>query len=235
MLTLEGVVKHYPAIGAKPVRAVDGVSLEIQAGELLALYGPSGSGKSTLLLLIAALMRPDAGSIHFDGRDISELSARDAARYRMHDVGVVRQSVELVAGLSALDNAALKLAGNRIRIRDAERGVGPLLERLGLGDRFKHREHELSMGERQRVMIARALSTNPRLVLADEPTGSLDTRQGRAVLELLADICRERQTGMLLVTHDPQAADVADSVMELRDGRLGMYEPGLGRTERVGL
>lgn len=225
MLELRDVVKHYPAVGGEPVRAVDGVSMTVSRGELVALYGPSGSGKSTLLLLIAALLRADAGTIDFEGRDLSSLSARAAAAYRMNDIGIVRQNVELVAGLSALDNAALKLAGGRMRVRDAERQVGPLLKRLGLESRFKHRPDQLSMGERQRVMIARALSTAPRLLLADEPTGSLDSRRGRDVLGLLADVCHERGVGMLLVTHDPQAAAYADRVEALQDGRLVKYEP----------
>jgi putative ABC transport system ATP-binding protein len=225
VLELRDVVKHYPAVAGEPVRAVDGVSMSVAAGEFVALYGPSGSGKSTLLLLIAALLTADAGSIAFGGRDISALSAREAATYRMRDVGIVRQNVELIAGLSALDNAALKLAGGRMRVREAEREVAPLLDRLGLQDRFKHRPNELSMGERQRVMIARALSTSPALLLADEPTGSLDTRRGRDVLRLLADVCHERNVAMLLVTHDPQAAAYADRVEALHDGRLVKYEP----------
>jgi putative ABC transport system ATP-binding protein len=230
VLALREVVKHYPTVGPEPVRAVDAISMTVEPGEFVALYGPSGSGKTTLLLLIAALMRPDAGSVLFDGRDVSTLSNREAARYRMQDVGIVRQNVQLVAGLSALDNAALKLAGSRMRVRDAERQVAPLLDRLGLRDRLDHRARELSMGERQRVLIARALSTNPRLVLADEPTGSLDSRRGRDVLGLLADVCNERRVGMVLVTHDPQAAQFADRVQALRDGQLMEYEPDPGVT-----
>jgi putative ABC transport system ATP-binding protein len=230
VLVLREVVKHYPTVGPEPVRAVDAISMTVEPGEFVALYGPSGSGKTTLLLLIAALMRPDAGSVLFDGRDVSTLSNREAAHYRMQDVGIVRQNVQLVAGLSALDNAALKLAGSHMRVRDAERQVAPLLDRLGLRDRLDHRAKELSMGERQRVLIARALSTNPRLVLADEPTGSLDSRRGRDVLGLLADVCSERRVGMILATHDPQAAQFADRVQALRDGQLMEYEPDPGVT-----
>jgi putative ABC transport system ATP-binding protein len=228
VLELKELVKHYPAVGAEPVRAVDGVSMAVGRGEFVALYGPSGSGKTTLLLLIAALMRPDSGSILYEGRDITALSPREASEYRMHEVGIVRQNVHLVAGLSALDNAALKLAGGHVKVREARRRVAPLLERLGLGERMEHRGHELSMGERQRVLIARALSTDPRLVLADEPTGSLDTRRGRAVLELLAEVCHEREAAMVLVTHDPQAVSFADRVEALRDGQLVEYVPDPG-------
>ncbi|HEV2974116.1 MAG TPA: ABC transporter ATP-binding protein [Solirubrobacteraceae bacterium] len=220
MLELSELVKHFPAAAASPVRAVDGVSLSVPSGEFLALYGPSGSGKSTLLMLIAALLRPDAGSISVDGRDVSRLSDREAANYRLHELGFVRQSLNLIPGASALDNAALKLMGADVGSREARRRIKPLLERLGLSERMRHRAEQLSMGERQRVMIARALSTEPRLLLADEPTGSLDTERGAQVLGLLAELCREREIAVVLVTHDPQAAAFADRVLALRDGRL---------------
>jgi putative ABC transport system ATP-binding protein len=225
MLEIRDLVKHYPAIGGEPVRAVDEVSLTVEQGELVALYGPSGSGKTTLLKLIAAVLKPDRGEILVDGREISRLSEREAARYRLHDVGFVLQSFHLIAGLTAIDNAALKLMGAGLRVREAHRRVTPLLDRLGLDERAEHRSSELSMGERQRVAIAKALSTNPALLLADEPTGSLDTRRGRDVLGLLAELCRERGTAVLLVTHDPQAAAFADRVHALRDGRLVEYQP----------
>ena len=165
-----------------PVRAVDGVSLSSPAGEFVALYGPSGSGKTTLLMLIAALLRPTAGTVLVDGRDVSRLSDREAARYRLHELGFVRQSLNLIPGASALDNAALKLMGpTSARARRAGRS-----RRCSSGsasrERVDHRAEQLSMGERQRVMIARALSTEPKLLLADEPTGSLDSERGREVL-----------------------------------------------------
>lgn len=225
MLELRELVKHFPVLSGPPVRAVDGVSLSVQSGEFVALYGPSGSGKTTLLMLIAALLRPDAGSIVLGGCDVSKLSDREAANYRLHDLGFVRQSLNLISGATALDNAALKLMGTDIGSREARRRIGPLLDRLGLAERSGHRAEQLSMGERQRVMIARALSTEPKLVLADEPTGSLDTERGRQVLALLAETCRERQVSVLLVTHDPQAAGFADRAYALRDGRLADYEP----------
>jgi putative ABC transport system ATP-binding protein len=220
MLELRALAKHYEVGDGEPVHAVDGVSTSVGAGELVALYGPSGSGKTTLLMLIAALLRPDRGEILLDGRTISSLSEHEGARYRLHDLGFVRQTLNLIPGVSALDNAALKLLGADIGPREAHRRVVPLLEQLGLGERLRHRPEQLSMGERQRVMIARALSTSPKLVLADEPTGSLDSRRSREVLELLMNICRERRVAVLLVTHDPQAARYADRVETLRDGRL---------------
>ena len=220
MLDVQRLVKHYPAIGDEAVRAIDGISLQIAAGELVALYGPSGSGKTTLLKLIAAVMRPDAGAILLDGTDITSLSERVASHYRLYDIGFVLQSFHLIAGLSAIDNAALKLMGTGLRAREAHRRITPLMERLGLDERAEHLAHQLSMGEQQRVAIARALSTKPRLLLADEPTGSLDTRRGRDVLQLMTEVCREQGTAVLMVTHDPQAAVYADRVHTLRDGRL---------------
>jgi len=206
MLELRELVKHFPVASGPPVRAVDGVSLSVAGGEFVALYGPSGSGKTTLLMLIAALLRPDAGSIALGDRDISKLSDREAANYRLYQLGFVRQSLNLIAGATATDNAALKLMGTDVGAREARRRIEPLLERLGLAERAAHRAEQLSMGERQRVMIARALSTDPKLLLADEPTGSLDTERSSQVLALLADTCRERDVAVILVTHDPQAA-----------------------------
>jgi len=205
VLELRKLVKHFPVASGAPVRAVDGVSLSVPRGEFVALYGPSGSGKTTLLMLIAALLRPDAGSVLLDQRDISRLTDPETARYRLHDLGFVRQSLNLIPGATALDNAALKLMGTDIGAREARRRIAPLLDRLGLGERSEHRAEQLSMGERQRVMLARALSTEPKLLLADEPTGSLDSTRGREVLELLAETCRERGVAVVLVTHDPQA------------------------------
>jgi putative ABC transport system ATP-binding protein len=225
VLELRDVVKHYPLGDGEPVRAVDGVSLSVGAGELVALFGPSGSGKTTLLLLIAALLRPDSGAVFMDGRNVSQLSERDAARYRLWELGFVRQSLNLLSSASARDNAALKLMGTDLGVGQAHRRVAPLLERLGLAERTEHRAEQLSMGERQRVMIARALSTDPKLVLADEPTGSLDSVRTHEVLALLTEICRERHAAVLLVTHDPRAAAYADRVLALQDGRLVEYEP----------
>jgi putative ABC transport system ATP-binding protein len=226
VLELRELVKHFPVASGAPVRAVDGVSLSVPRGEFVALYGPSGSGKTTLLMLIAALLRPDAGSVLLDERDISRLTDPETARYRLHDLGFVRQSLNLIPGATALDNAALKLMGMDIGAREARRRIAPLLDRLGLGERSGHRAEQLSMGERQRVMLARALSTEPKLLLADEPTGSLDSARGREVLELLAETCSERGVAVVLVTHDPQAASFADRVFALRDGRLVEREAG---------
>lgn len=220
MLELRDVRKHYTGPNRETIRAVDGVSLTVGPGELVAIYGPSGSGKSTLLFLAAGIARPDGGSVHYDGRDLATLSRRAAARHRRAEIGFVFQSSRLVPGLSAIDNAALKLMADGADRTAARRRVLPLLERLDLGARADHRALQLSRGERHRVALARALSNDPRLVLADEPTGSLDSRHGEEVLRLLAEVCHERAIGVVLVTHDPSGAHVAGRVHALRDGRL---------------
>jgi putative ABC transport system ATP-binding protein len=220
MLEVRDVVKRYDGGGEETVNALDGVSLTIGRGELTALYGPSGSGKTTLLTIVAALLTPDAGEVIVGGRDITALSARAAARYRRDELGYIGQSLDLLPGVSAIDNAALKLFDTRIGVREAHRRVAPLLDRLGLGQRLRHRAAQLSHGERQRVLIARALATDPLLVVADEPTGSLDSERSREVLTLLTELCAERGVAMLLATHDPQAAAFATHVRTLRDGKV---------------
>jgi putative ABC transport system ATP-binding protein len=223
MLELQDLVKHYPAVGGESVRAVDGVSLSVGAGEMVALYGPSGSGKTTLLLMVATLLAPTSGAVSIAGRDVSSLTEREASRFRLSQLGFIRQNFDLLPGVSAIDNAVLKLLKS-VRWREAHAQITPLLERLGLGERLQHRAETLSMGERQRVMIARALSTQPTLLLADEPTGSLDTQRSREVLELLRELCRERDVAVVLVSHDPLAARYADRVFALRDGKLSVYQ-----------
>ncbi len=218
-LELREVVKHY-SDSTETVRAVDGVSLTVSRGELVALYGPSGAGKTTVLLLAAALIAPDRGSVLFDQVDVGGFSERDGARYRLEDVGFVFQEFHLIASMSALDNSTIKLAGGGATVREARVKARAWLERVGLGERAEHKPGELSMGERQRVAIARALINEPRLLLADEPTGSLDSGRTREILALLRDICHERQIPGLLVTHDPHAMAFVDRAYTLRDGRL---------------
>jgi ABC-type antimicrobial peptide transport system, ATPase component len=221
VLELRDLVKHYQVGGGEPIHAVDGVSMTIARGEFVALYGPSGSGKTTLLELIAGLQAPDSGSVLVDGRDVVAMSRREGDSYRLHQIGIIGH--DLPPGWRAIQSASLKLL--LCNGRAAKRTIEPLLGQLGLGDRLAHRTEQLSMGERQRVLIARALSADPKLVLADEPTGSLDTDRTREVLGLLRGLCHERDMALLLATHDPQAAGFADEVHELRDGRLHAYTP----------
>ncbi len=219
MLELQGVLKHYRAAGEE-VRAVDGVSLTLQAGEMVAVQGPSGSGKTTLLLLIAALLSADEGIIRFAGRDISRLSEDEVSDYLMRDVGFIYQSYRLMPRVSALENAALKLLVGGMGMREAQARARPWLARLGLEKRLAHTPEELSGGERQRVAIARALAGEPRLILADEPTGTLDSARSIETIELLAALAREQRAAVVLVTHDAEAAALADRRYALRDGRL---------------
>jgi putative ABC transport system ATP-binding protein len=223
VLELRNVRKHYAGADGATIRAVDDVSLTLTAGELVALYGPSGSGKSTLLMLAAGIARPDAGAVLFDGVDLATLSRAEAARHRRTQLGFVFQSFRLTPGLTAIDNAALKLVTRGVGRHDARRRVAPLLDRLGLSARADQRVDALSRGEQQRVAIARALANEPRLLLADEPTGSLDSRSGGDVLALLGELCRERQVAVMLVTHDPAATDAADHAYALRDGTLSPH------------
>jgi ABC-type lipoprotein export system ATPase subunit len=218
VLKLIDLAKQFDADGDDPIRAVDGVSLTVAAGEFIVIYGPSGSGKTTLLELISGIVRPDRGQVLFDGRDIAAMSSQEADRYRLWDLGIVDQPDALFPGARAIKSASLKLwLTNRSH---ADEIIEPLLVQLGLGNRLRHRTEHLSQGERQRVAIARALALDPKIVLADEPTASLDSKRTRSVLALLRELCVERGTVTILATHDEQAAAFADRVLELRDGQL---------------
>lgn len=227
MLELRSVVKHYRVGDGEPIRAVDGVSMSVPEGQMVVLYGPSGSGKTTLLQLIAGVLTPDEGRVLVDGQDVHKLSRRQRDEYRLRRLGIVGQPGDLIPGARAIENASLKLWLSSPRKERAYAEIEELLDRLGLGARMLHRTEQLSMGERQRVMIAQALSTGPALLLADEPTGNLDAQRTIEVLNLLSDLCKERGTAVLLVTHDPSAAMFADAVHELHDGQLRAYVPAV--------
>jgi ABC-type lipoprotein export system ATPase subunit len=219
ILELEEVVKYYRGAGEE-VCAVDGVSLTIAPGEMVALQGPSGSGKTTLLLLIAALLQPERGSIRYAGCDLSSLSEDEASDYLRRDIGFVYQSFHLMPKVSAVENAALKLMLSGVGMREAQKQTIPWLERVGLGGRLERTPEQLSGGERQRVAIARALANEPKLILADEPTGNLDSYHSRKIMELLHSIAQQSDAAVLLVTHDVDAAAIADRRCILRDGKL---------------
>lgn len=224
LLELEEVVKHYRGAGEE-VAAIDGVSMAVCEGEMVAVQGPSGSGKSTLLALIAALIAPDAGRVLYRGRDVQTLGERERSCYLRRAVGLVEQSNRLMPRVSALENATVKLLLDGMTPRRARAQARPWLVRLGLGDRMAHTPERLSGGERQRVAIARALVSEPRLVLADEPTANLDSARSLQTVALLAEIAHERATGVVLVTHDPAAAALADRRFALRDGLLSGLQP----------
>jgi putative ABC transport system ATP-binding protein len=219
MLELREVVKHYRS-SEEDVCAVDGVSLRLRAGEMLALQGPSGSGKSTLLLLAAAALRADAGLVSYQGQDLATLSERQTAQYRLSEIGLVSQNTHLMARVSAVENAATKLLLGGVALHEARARALAWLERVGMADRAGRTPEELSGGERQRVAIARALAGEPALILADEPTANLDSERSAQIVALLGELAGEHRKAVLLVTHDPEAAGVADRVLALRDGRV---------------
>lgn len=218
-LELEEVVRHYRG-AAEEVRAVDGLSMTVGQGEIVSLVGPSGSGKTTLLLLMAALLRPESGVIRYDGRDLASLSEREVSGYLMHEIGFIFQRSHLWPRSSAIRNASEKLIATGTGVGDARERVVPWLERVGLRDRLEHAVARLSGGERQRVAIARVLACEPRLILADEPTGSLDSARSREIVELLRSISHERGAMVVLVTHDRDVARLVDRCYMLRDGKL---------------
>jgi putative ABC transport system ATP-binding protein len=219
VLELEEVVKHYRGAGEE-VRAIDGVSMTISQGEMVSLLGPSGSGKTTLLLLMAALLRAEAGAIRYRERDLASLSESEVSGYLMHEVGFIFQRSHLWPRSSAIRNASEKLIVTGVGVSDARERVIPWLERVGLGDRLEHAAGQLSGGERQRVAVARVLACEPRLILADEPTGSLDSARSAQIVELLRSISRDRGAMVVIVTHDPAVAALADRRYTLRDGVL---------------
>jgi putative ABC transport system ATP-binding protein len=219
LLELDDVVKRYQG-ASEQVHAVDGVTLRVNPGEMVAVHGPSGSGKTSLLLMIAALLQPDSGTIRYDGQDLASLSEQQVSEYQLRDVGFIYQRFRLMPRASALENASRKLLLGGVRMREAQARAKPWLERVGLGERIGHAPSEMSGGECQRVAIARVLACEPRLILADEPTGNLDSTRGREIVQLLSSIARERSAAVLLVTHDLAAVEVADRSYALRDGRL---------------
>ena len=214
MIDVEHVRKSFE--GGR-IRALVDVSLHVDAGELVALTGPSGGGKSTLLNLIGALDRPDAGAIVVDGLDVTRLD--DPARYRARTVAFVFQFHNLITTLSAVENVQIPMLGMRPRA-DRERRARELLVEVGLGERVRSYPPTLSGGERQRVAIARALANDPRVLLADEPTGALDTDTGAQILELIRRVRDERGATILMVTNDDAVAGQADRVLQMRDGVL---------------
>ena len=212
----ERVSKVYP--GAQPVVALDGVSLAVAAGEFLAIVGPSGGGKSTLLHLVAGIDRPTSGAIAVGGRDLARLGEGDLTLYRRRDVGIVFQFFNLLPHLTVAENVELprRLDGKN----DASERALDLLERVDLGRRRGAHPYELSGGEMQRAAVARALVTGARLLLADEPTGNLDSKHGDEVLALVDEVRRERGVTVILATHSEAAARRADRIVGLKDGRL---------------
>ncbi|MBI4273981.1 MAG: ABC transporter ATP-binding protein [Rhizobiales bacterium] len=217
LIELRNLAKTYRK-GAETVEALSGIDLTIEAPAMIAVVGPSGSGKSTLLHMIGAMDRPTRGDVVVAGQDLNRLSQSELTRFRRTTVGFVFQTFNLVPNLTALENVALPMEFNGVTGAVRLQRAHTLLERFGLANRLKHYPQELSGGEMQRVAIARAIANEPPVVLADEPTGNLDSQSGRMVYELLREIARDRT--VLVVTHAEELAQVADRTLHIRDGRL---------------
>jgi len=217
LIELRDVAKHYKK-GAEVVKAVDGINQEVPTTGMVAIVGPSGSGKSTLLHMIGAMDRPTRGDVIVAGKTLNGLPERELTGFRRKIVGFVFQTFNLIPNLTALENVMLPMEFDHVPKPERIRRAKSLLERLGLGQRLKHRPSELSGGEMQRVAIARALANNPPLVLADEPTGNLDSQTGQTIYELLKEISSERT--VLVVTHAETLAQMANTVLHIMDGRI---------------
>ena len=220
------VVKEWTS-GPTRVAALRGVSLEVRRGERLALLGKSGSGKSTLLNLLGGLDRPTVGSIEVEGRELAGMRSNELARYRLETVGMIFQSFHLVASRTALANVELPLVFAGVPARQRQESARLALAAVGLGHRLQHRPSELSGGEQQRVAIARALVNRPQVLLADEPTGNLDTDNAAAVMDILETHLRDHGATLILVTHDEELAGRhAHRVLRLKDGRISRKDEG---------
>jgi putative ABC transport system ATP-binding protein len=224
MVEARELVREYVTPGGT-VHAVAGITMRVPRGQLVAVRGRSGSGKTTLLSLIGTLDRPTSGSVTVDGLPVSELPESKLVGFRRRKIGFIFQAFGLLPILSAAENVEvpLRLVGTDPRQRDER--VAELLDLVGLGDRMHHRPHELSGGEQQRVAIARALANRPDLLLADEPTGQLDSQTGHAIMTMLRMLVRSEGVTAIVATHDPAMLDVADRVIELRDGRIASDAP----------
>ncbi|MFA4880647.1 MAG: ABC transporter ATP-binding protein [Candidatus Doudnabacteria bacterium] len=219
MISLQNVSKIYK-MGGENIFALDGINLNISRGEFLAITGPSGSGKSTLLHVIGGLDRPNQGDIFVDQLCLTSLSDQAISTYRNQKVGFIFQMFNLDSSQTAVENVALPLLFANVAKGKRNRIAADLLIWLGLGDRLEHKGSELSGGQRQRVAIARALVTRPEIILADEPTGNLDSQASQQILEILSYINQHLGVTVLLVTHDSEAAGIAPRVLRMQDGRV---------------
>jgi putative ABC transport system ATP-binding protein len=223
MIQARGLTKRYRR-GGETLVVLDGLDLEMSEGRFYALMGPSGSGKTTLLNLIGGLDQADEGSLHVAGEDLSRLGGAELSRFRARNIGFVFQGFNLIPVLSALENVELPLKLTPLARAERRKHAEFALELVGLKDRMHHRPKQLSGGQEQRVAIARAVATDPKVILADEPTGDLDRKSADQVLELLGRLNREFKKTILMVTHDPHAAEHAQSIVHLDKGQLGRLQ-----------
>jgi ABC-type lipoprotein export system ATPase subunit len=224
LMSMKGVTKEYK-LGKTLVRALRGLDMEIDKGEVVAIMGPSGSGKSTLMHILGVLDVPTDGVAMIDGSDLKDLKESELVTFRGQKVGFVFQTFNLVQTLSALQNVELPMIFQGISKSERHRKAKDLLEKVGLADRIRHRPNELSGGERQRVAVARSLANDPEIILADEPTGNLDTESGQSILDLLKQLSTRDGKTVIIVTHDPEAAEIADRIVRLRDGCIDTRKP----------
>ena len=224
-IQLVDICRQYQ-LGSTDVNALKNIDLEIDQGDFVALVGPSGSGKSTLLNLIGGLDKPTSGEICVQGISLHNAAEKELTSHRRHNVGFIFQTFNLIPTLTALENVALPLMLSGVGLGERSERARQLLSRVGLEHRLDHRPTEMSGGEQQRAAIARALVNNPKLVLADEPTGNLDSSTGAEVMRLLRELNAERGVTLIIVTHDPEVASYADRVVHLRDGQITDVEEG---------
>jgi putative ABC transport system ATP-binding protein len=227
VITMDKISKTYE-MGEAMVQALREIDLDVEAGEFLAIVGPSGSGKSTLMNLIGCLDRPSSGEYHLDGERVSELNDDELAHIRNKKIGFVFQTFNLLPRTNCLHNVELPLLYSNVPRKERERKALEMLTRVGLAERVYHNPNELSGGERQRVAIARALVNDPAIVLADEPTGNLDSRTGSEIMAILTDLNKEGKT-IVLVTHERYIADYSHRIITLRDGRVVSEDAGVLR------
>jgi putative ABC transport system ATP-binding protein len=216
MLQLQNIVKSYP-MGKRELTVLQGVNLNIDKGEMVAIMGPSGSGKSTLLNLIGLLDKPTSGSYLLEGKEVSHLSGRELSRVRGQKIGFIFQSFNLLPFLSAIDNVEL---GQEYAGKEDRQAAKEALVKVGLEDRIHHRPTELSGGEQQRVAVARALAKNPPIILADEPTGNLDSRSSKEIMVTLSKLHTEQNITLIMITHDPNIARYCQRIIHIEDGQV---------------
>jgi len=220
MIKLENIGKTYP-MGKRELKVLQGINLEVKQGEMVAIMGPSGSGKSTLLNTIGMLDRPTSGSYILDGKEVAHLNGKELSKVRGQKIGFIFQSFNLLPYLSAIKNVEL---GQKYAGKVNSTAARAALEKVGLADRINHRPNEMSGGEQQRVAVARALAKSPPLILADEPTGNLDSKSSREIMKILVDLHLEQNITLVMITHDPNIARYCQRIVRIEDGQVKSEE-----------